>query len=64
MLIGTEAYTESASSVPDVIAGVVVDPARHGKGDTVEEHITREVLVRLARHDHYSVVISLPIGHN
>ena len=43
---------------------MVIDPVGYGKGNSVEEHIAREVLVRLARHDHNSVVGGLPVREN
>ena len=62
MLVCSETYTESASAVPDVIARVMIYPVCHGERDSVEEHITAKVLISLARHDHNSVILTLPIG--
>ena len=64
MLVGSEAYAEAASAVPDIVTRVVIDPVGDGERHTVEEHITREILVRFARHYHYSVVRRLPVGEN
>ena len=61
MLVAAKTNAESASAVPDIVAGVVVNPAVNGKRNSVEEHITCEVLVRLLGHDHYTVVGGLPI---
>ena len=62
MLVATEAYAEAASAVPNVVAGVIVDPVGDGKRDTVEEHITAKVLVCLLGHDHNTVIGRLPVG--
>ena len=64
MLVVTESDTETASAVPDVIAGVVVDKVRYCERNTVEEHIAREVLVRLRGHYHHTVILTNPVGHN
>ena len=64
MLVVAEADAKAASAVPDVIACVVIYPACNGEGDSVEEHITRKVLIRLAGHHHNGVCGRLPTGEN
>ena len=64
MLIGTKSYTESASAVPVVVARVVVYPVGNSERNTVEEHVTGEVFVGLAGHDHDSVIGGLPVRKN
>ena len=62
MLVSTKAYAKTASSVPDVVACVVVNPVSYSEGHAVEEHITAEVLVSLGGHYHHAVVARLPGG--
>ena len=62
MLVVAESYAETASSVPNVIAGVIVYPVGHGEGDAVEEHIAREALVCLGGHNDHTHIIGLPGG--
>ena len=64
MLIGAEADAESASSVPDIVASVIVDPVCYSERNSVEEHITAKVFVRLTGHNHNSVVTCDPVGEN
>ena len=47
VLVAAKTYTEAASSVPDVIAGVMIHPVCYRKGYAVEEHVTREISVSL-----------------
>ena len=64
VLIGAEANAKAASTAPHIVASVVVHPVGYGEGHAVEEHVAREVLVCLARHDHNAVVLGLPVRHN
>ena len=64
MLIVTEANTKAASAIPDIVACVIVHPACNGKGDSVEEHITCEVLIRLGGHYHHAHIGGLPGGEH
>jgi hypothetical protein len=62
VLVGAKAYAEAASAVPDVVTGVIVNPACDSKRYAIEEHVARKILVSLARHDHESVVAAYPVG--
>ena len=48
MLVCSKAYAESASAVPNIIAGVVIHPVGYGERDPVEEHIAAQAIVCLA----------------
>ena len=64
MLVGAKSYAESASAVPDVVAGVVIHPVGNGERYSVEEHVTREALVRLRGHNDAHILVSHPAGQN
>ena len=63
MLVCSEAYAETASAAPYVVARVMIPPVGDCKGNTVEEHIAGEIFVCLRGHYHNSVVRGLPVGH-
>jgi hypothetical protein len=48
MLVAAKANAESASAVPDIVTGVVVNPVGYGKGNTIKEHVTLKFFVSLA----------------
>ena len=64
MLVGTEAYAEAASAVPDIVAGVAIYPVGYGEGNTVEEHIAGQILICLGGHNHKTVRSCYPGGKN
>ena len=65
MFPSIEPDTETAVTVPKVVAGVLVNIARNVKRNAVIEHIAEQVLVGVARHNHKPVVVRLPtVQHN
>ena len=64
MLVAAKANAKTTSSVPNIIAGVIVNPVGNGERNSVEEHITLKILVCLRGHYHHSKVHRLPGGKN
>ena len=65
MFPSIEPDTETAVTVPKVVARMLVNIARNVKRNAVIEHIAEQVLVGVARHNHKPVVVRLPtVQHN